>query len=376
MRANTLSIEFVDYLVKIPAYTAHMFIKESLKLEEDEVVSIGIYGNKIMIKVSSIDLLESLFSKYEESLEYVDVDGKSYNVKMTNESSKNIVKIHGIPIEIADLDIKKSLSHYGVIENVSNDTWKRLPYKCYNDIKIIKMEIHRPIPSYVRIAGKQYWVTYVGQVKTCRKCASTEHEAKDCTFSINSRLRESNYANVVSGQFRRQYWQDREQLMKEQFTMLGHEHRSNRSNASEEENQNIRQDNLPSENQPENQTEMDIQASNSDEEATSEAITTQSDKTRNSAQLQEEQQSNGESDKNEPTRNKEKKRKKKGNNSSNDSESDTTEKETKKVNWADETEDDPTDNNVDKRDDGVERDASSKPPPKSIMRSSSVESSY
>lgn len=220
MRTNTFSLEFVDLEAKLNAYSAHIFIQDKLKLKAEEVIAIGIYDNKVMIKVESRDVLESIFEKYESGLEYIDVEGKIYKVKLANESLKNVVRIHRIPIEVPDAEIKKTLERYGLVESVSNDLWKNLPYRCYNDTKVVKMEIHNPVPSYIRIAGNQYWVTYVGQVKTCRKCASTAHEAKDCTFTIGSRLRQRSYASMASGIFRKQYLEDRDNLLEENYSPL------------------------------------------------------------------------------------------------------------------------------------------------------------
>lgn len=221
MRTNTLSLEFVGMENKLSAYETHVFIQGKFQLQADEVISIGIYGNKIMLKVATADILENIFETWENKLEYTDANNRLFQVKLSNESRKNIVKIHRIPIEIPENEIRRALSAYGAIEEIRNDSWKNLPYKCYNDVKIVKVEIQRPIPSYIRIMGKQYWTTYIGQPKTCRRCASTEHEAKDCCFAPENRIRAvHNYADALSRNFRRQYDADREELLEENFTVL------------------------------------------------------------------------------------------------------------------------------------------------------------
>lgn len=221
MRANTFSFEITEFNRKLSPYEAHVFIQDQLKLDSNNVVSIGMYGSKVMIKVLTAEILENIFDQWENKLEYTDIEGKSYKVKLCNESSKNLVKIHHVPIELSDRDIKSVLSTYGVVEEIKNDMWKNLPFKCYNDIKLIKMEIHRPIPSYIRIAGKQYWTTYIGQIKTCRRCASTEHEAKNCIFSPENRIRQQrNYASAVNGYTKGQYMLEKERRMEEDFTVL------------------------------------------------------------------------------------------------------------------------------------------------------------
>ncbi|KAG5869606.1 hypothetical protein JTB14_008123 [Gonioctena quinquepunctata] len=82
------------------------------------------------------------------------------------------------------------MAYFGTI-----DMWKNLRFKCYNETKLIRMEMRRPIPSY--IAGVKYWITYPGQQKTCRKCNSTEHEVKDCDQVLSYRLKRNEYAAAV-----------------------------------------------------------------------------------------------------------------------------------------------------------------------------------
>lgn len=205
---------------KVAAYDVHIFIQDKFKLRPEEVISIGIYGNKVMLKVLNAEIMENIFNSWENKLEYIDSSGKCHVVKLSNESLKNVVRIHRIAIEIPDSEIKKALSAYGVNETINNDTWKNLPYACYNDIKIVKMEIHRSVPSYVRILGKQYWTTYIGQLKTCRRCDSTEHEARDCVLSAENRIRTRNYASALTGQLRKQYLSDKDSLMEDNFTIL------------------------------------------------------------------------------------------------------------------------------------------------------------
>lgn len=196
MRINTFSLDFSEVNEKLFAFDYHSYIEKNLKLKNEEVISIGINGNKIFVKVATGELLERIFENFEGKLTYIQRDGISKNVNLFNESLKTTVKIHRIPIEISDNEIRKALNYYGKIENVMNDAWKNLPYTCYNDIKIIKMEIVKPIPSYIPIGGKYYWITYAGQMRTCRRCGSTLHEIKDCDRLLNNRL--NSFAAAVS----------------------------------------------------------------------------------------------------------------------------------------------------------------------------------
>ncbi|KAL3273223.1 hypothetical protein HHI36_014677 [Cryptolaemus montrouzieri] len=61
------------------------------------------------------------------------------------------------------------------------------------------MEIRKPIPSHITISNKQYWITHLGQTRTCVRCGETNHEIKNCNKSLNIRLRRPNFATITEG---------------------------------------------------------------------------------------------------------------------------------------------------------------------------------
>lgn len=187
VRNNTISLDFSKH-GNLSILEMHMFIKEKLLLKEENVVSIGVYGQKVLIKLTNSTLLTDIFDKFGENIEYTDAQGNKFIIPVRNESERLLVKIHRIPIEVPDEEIKKVLAQFGSIEELKNDKWRNLPFSCYNDTKLVRMILRKPIPSYITIGAKQYWTTYIGQPRTCRRCNSEKHEAKDCSYSPSNRI--------------------------------------------------------------------------------------------------------------------------------------------------------------------------------------------
>lgn len=194
---NTVSIFFdsKDKYVPSPAEYG-VFLKETMEMKTEDILSIGnTVKNRLRIKFTSEKLVEECFKKIEELKLYSDSQGREYNLSIYNESSKQIVKIHGVPFEMSEDEIKKSLEMYGVVDGFRKEKWNNIGFNVYNEIITVRMEIKNPIPSYLRIMGRQYWVTYFGQVKTCRRCNATSHEAKDCDYNAKNIVnRHVNYA--------------------------------------------------------------------------------------------------------------------------------------------------------------------------------------
>lgn len=204
MRINTLSLNFSEISERISILEIHRFIERELKLKNEEVVSLAMYGAKVFIKVATQEIFENIFDTYAGKLIFEDQGGQKHEIEIENQSARTTVKIHKIPIEIADSEIRKSLSAFGNVDSIRNDAWKDLPYKCYNDTKLVRMDLRKAVPSYVRIGGRYYWVTYPGQARTCRRCGSTLHEIRDCDKTISSRLVNRNdYASVAANTIKR-----------------------------------------------------------------------------------------------------------------------------------------------------------------------------
>ena len=86
------------------------------------------------------------------------------------------VKLHVIPMELSDTAIKDVMTQYGTVYNIRDEVYNsEHTYPVRTERKLLRMEVKRPIPSYVMIQHQRYWVTYPGQEKTCIRCHSTEH---------------------------------------------------------------------------------------------------------------------------------------------------------------------------------------------------------
>lgn len=199
IRINTISLNFEAVKEKISIQDFMLFTLKKLNLKKEDILSFELHGShRVFVKLSNEKLLEDIFEK-DLDLKFKDSDGVEQTVYVCNESIRNIVKIHRVPLEVSDLEIRKAFDAYGVVTEIRKEIWKGLPLACYSGTRSIKMEIHKAIPSYVFVKGRSFWTTYYGQKRTCRKCHSTEHEVKDCTFTVNQRLQvPRNFAEAVS----------------------------------------------------------------------------------------------------------------------------------------------------------------------------------
>lgn len=197
---NTICVYFEDCEEKITPLEYANFIKNELKYSNQDIIAMGVtVKNRLRIKLSNEDLVEDVFDKIKKLGTYT-INERKYELSIENESTKHTVKIHGVPFEMPDVELKRAFSYYGIVENIKKEKWKGIGLDIYNEIISIKMEIKIEIPSYIRLYGRLYWVTYFGQTRTCRRCNSTQHEAKNCTFRASDIIKQRvNYADITRG---------------------------------------------------------------------------------------------------------------------------------------------------------------------------------
>ena len=158
-------------------------------------------------EVSSADIVEAIAKagvavEHIESIQYRS-SNRSWCVQFTDQLSKEfilekgvihlggvpvfvgdadfrvvIVKIYEAPPEMPDTVVLGRLSHYGRVLSFRRD--RGLATGILNGVRTARMRLSREIPSAIRIAGENVFISYPGQPKTCRKCGDPGHLAQGC----------------------------------------------------------------------------------------------------------------------------------------------------------------------------------------------------
>lgn len=89
-----------------------------------------------------------------------------------------IVKIYEAPPEMPDTVVIGRVSHYGRVLSFRRD--HGIATGVHNGVRTARMRLTEAFPSSVRIAGEAIFISYPGQLKTCRKCGDVGHMAQGC----------------------------------------------------------------------------------------------------------------------------------------------------------------------------------------------------
>ncbi|PIK40037.1 putative zinc finger CCHC domain-containing protein 3-like [Apostichopus japonicus] len=90
-----------------------------------------------------------------------------------------LVTVLHVPYELGDNVVRYILGRYGKVVSGRFLTLSDYP-QVFNGIRQYQIEITKDIPSSLRLGGRNCWVRYRGQPRTCLKCGANGHEAKHC----------------------------------------------------------------------------------------------------------------------------------------------------------------------------------------------------
>lgn len=93
------------------------------------------------------------------------------------------VNVYDAPYELPDSAIEARLRPYGKIFAHRRGKFQGYP-DVFNGVRHLRIALEDDIPCFLRFGRFQVRVKYENQPKTCRKCNSPDHIAKECTSTV------------------------------------------------------------------------------------------------------------------------------------------------------------------------------------------------
>lgn len=93
------------------------------------------------------------------------------------------VNVYDAPYELPDSAIEERLKPYGRIYSHRRGKCQGYP-DVFNGVRHLRMALEDDIPCFLRFGRFQVRVKYENPPKTCRKCNSPDHLAKECTAVV------------------------------------------------------------------------------------------------------------------------------------------------------------------------------------------------
>lgn len=153
-------------------------------MEMIENLQASITKAQVFVEVESVKLAEEIVAKH--NLKHtIELEQMEYAIPLFTADNAVEVKVHDLPPRMPNDLIVKQLLGYGEVLSIKNGVWKEyFPGKA-NGIRIFRMKIRKPIPSYITVEGETAYVMYRNQIRTCKHCTRELHIGKTCGVQAN-----------------------------------------------------------------------------------------------------------------------------------------------------------------------------------------------
>lgn len=191
-RVNTLVVDFSVLPKRPDASAVQKFMYGELKLDLADALNIQFHNVKHCVYVEMVDAATAKRYFTAHHLQHtMQCDKKAYKIPVFVEDEAINVRIHDLPPRTPTTVIVESMRPYGTILSISREMWKNYFPGFYNGVRVVRMRLNQPIPSYLSIDGDTTLITYRNQTKTCRFCAQKAHPRQKCG-STTSRFHTAN----------------------------------------------------------------------------------------------------------------------------------------------------------------------------------------
>lgn len=193
MRRNCIVLD-TSVLPKRPSIgDIKQFLDCELKVDMTLVKSVQTHNVKNVVYMSMHNEEEAVRIASNHHLKHhMECGGKRFHIPLPIyiDSSAVDVRLHDLPEEIENVTIIDNMKQYGEVISIRNDVWRSYFPGLSNGVRVLRMKLSKPIPSYITICQETTYVSYFSQIRTCRNCGGKEHPKLRCSEAAASTANE------------------------------------------------------------------------------------------------------------------------------------------------------------------------------------------
>lgn len=183
-RKNTLEFLFDRSGAKPGPFEIHQWLKERIGLLEDQVEAIQLDGIKSTVYVKFINDLypDRVIHKHGRDVDFKLDSGQVIKVKiLKSDEQEKKIRVFNLPLELPNKYIQDYFTNYGHVTSIIDEKWGgKFAFSVKNGVRMLIVNLIKPVPSFVEIQGFKAHVVYEGQDKTCSVCHSNQHLRSEC----------------------------------------------------------------------------------------------------------------------------------------------------------------------------------------------------
>lgn len=207
-RENTFKIDCSQFTVKPSVEKLVDFCRSMLGLKREDIKRLQCHrgGACAFVKVADLALAQKVVHEHDAKHEVEVGEGRKIKLRLSLEDGSVEVRVHDLPEDVPEEKVEEFLNVSGEVLSIREVFWgesdedEGIPLGIWS----ARMLVKRNIDSWVTIDGETAFVTYKGQLQTCRHCKEQAHTGISCVQN-KKLLFQKSYANVAkqSGETKR-----------------------------------------------------------------------------------------------------------------------------------------------------------------------------
>lgn len=181
-RKNTLVVDF-SVLPSHPNTTeVHKFLVHQIKLDVSQVKNLQLHTirKQALIELNSLEVAQDLAAAH--NLKHsMQAENKNFLIPVFLEDTSTTVRVHDLPPDMPNVDVANYMKQFGVVKSVVRELWKKYFPGTPNGVRVVRIELQKHIPSYIKIHDQMSMVSYRNQPTTCRNCGQRSHPNIKCS---------------------------------------------------------------------------------------------------------------------------------------------------------------------------------------------------
>ncbi|XP_061519770.1 uncharacterized protein LOC133395092 [Anopheles gambiae] len=200
---NTFRIDYSEAPKRPTLEETVNFLFEVLETGVDvKMVQRNTAQSAVYVTMPTLERAESIVKEHSGK-HCITHEGKQYPIPIEMVDGATEVNIRDLPPGIPDENVSAELNRFGEVLTIVPGVWgagtrlARIP----SGVRIVRMKLAKPIPSFITVCGEMTGVLYRGQQQTCRHCNEALHHGISCIQNRVGQLLNSgaakSYASTV-----------------------------------------------------------------------------------------------------------------------------------------------------------------------------------
>lgn len=203
VRENTIFVDFGVLSARPSLDSVKKFVEKSMGLDPAWFKCLQLHNTRNGVLIEFADLATAKKTAADHNMKHTIRSGeKKFRIPVYVDDNAVHVRVHDLPPGMPNQDIADGMAEFGEVLTIMDEVWKNFFAGIPSGVRVLRMKLSKPVPSYVSIKGQLSLATHPGQTPTCRRCGQKSHPEKTCSAAkaakkTNTNNKQTTNANTI-----------------------------------------------------------------------------------------------------------------------------------------------------------------------------------